>query len=95
MEYLIETTNTYRVWNAFQVKDIGDYIFLYKVQDVSMSVVADIDFMKTVSAKFNLNPVDFVMLASFSWECALKITRIEMELLAMLTKNSKSYLSLW
>ena len=31
--------------------------------------------------KYDLDPLNFVTLASFSWKCALKITGIELELL--------------
>ena len=44
----------------------------------------DQDFMKTMSAKFNLKPLDFVAQALYSRECTLKITKIEFELLKML-----------
>ena len=82
------------VWNAFKGKDNGNYVFLYNVQDVLTSLTVDIDLMKTVSAKCNLNHLNYVMLALFSWECTLKITKMELELQAMLTRNSKSLLSL-
>ena len=45
------------------------------------SLAVDIDLMKNMSSKFGLNPVNFLTLASFSWECTLKITKIELELL--------------
>ena len=40
-----------------------------------------IEFMKNVHGSFNLNPLNFVMFASFSWEYVLKITGIKHELL--------------
>ena len=40
---------------------------------ISTSLAVDIDFMKNVSGKFILNLLNFVTLASFSWECSLKI----------------------
>ena len=63
----------------FKIKIIESYVFVYSVKDVLTSLASDIDFM---SAKFNLNSVTFVTPASFSWECTLKITKIELELLA-------------
>lgn len=36
--------------------------------------------MKNMSTIFNHNSLNFVTLASFSWECALKITKIKLEL---------------
>ena len=61
------------------MKIIESYVFVYSVKDVLTSLASDIDFM---SAKFNLNSVTFVTPALFSWECTLKITKIELELLA-------------
>lgn len=68
-----------RVWNVFKIKEIEDYVFLCNVQDALTSLAVDIDFMKTVRAKFNLNPLNFVTLTSLSWECTLKITKNELK----------------
>ena len=43
------------------------------MQNILTSLAVGINFTKKVSAKFNLNPLNyFVMLASFTWECAVK-----------------------
>ena len=44
----------------------------------------DIDFTRNMSAQFNLNLLNFVILASFSWDCTLKTAKIELELLTEL-----------
>lgn len=78
-EKLFSRLNNYkhmqRVWNAFNMKEKEDYVYLYNMQEVSISLVVDIDFMENVSAKFNLILSNFVMFALFSWECALKIKK--------------------
>ena len=63
----------------FKIKEIEDYVFLCNVQDALTSLAVDIDFMKTVRAKFNLNPLNFATLTSLSWECTLKITKNELK----------------
>lgn len=57
--------------------------------------------MENMHGKCNLNPLNFVMLALFSWECALEITIIELEFLTDVNmiidsengvrRNNKSY----
>ena len=68
-----------KVTNAFSLKVIK--ILLYNMQDVLISFAVNVDFMKNMSAKFNLNPLSFVTFGSFSLECALKINKIELGLL--------------
>ena len=38
-----------------------------------------VDFIKNMSAEFDLNQMNSVTGASFLWECALKITKMELE----------------
>ena len=42
------------------------------MQDVFTPLAVDIYFMENISVKFDLNPLNFVRLAPFSGECALK-----------------------
>lgn len=63
------------------MKGLEDYVNLYKMQDVLTSLATDIHFTKNTREKFNLNPLNFVTLALFSWECTLKITKTELKLL--------------
>ena len=51
------------------------------MQDVLISFAVNIDFMINMSAKFNLNPLNLLALALFSWECTLEITEMELKLL--------------
>ena len=51
------------------------------MQDVLASLAVDTDCIKNVSVKFNLNPLNFVTLASLSWECTSKLNKTELELL--------------
>ena len=50
------------MWNTFRMKEIEDYVYLCNMQDVLAPMAADINF---------------VILASFSWEYTLKITKTE------------------
>ena len=45
-----------RVCNWFTMKKIEDYIFLHNMYDILTSLAIDVDFMKNISPKFNLNP---------------------------------------
>lgn len=51
----------------------------YNMQDGITSLTFDTDYIKRMSAKFNSNLSKFVTRALFSWDCALTITRIELE----------------
>ena len=54
-------------WNPFKMKEIEDQVFLYNMLDVLTSLAVDTVFMKNMRAKFILNSLNFVTLASFSW----------------------------
>ena len=49
------------------MKEIEHDVFLYNMQDVLTSLAVDIDFMKNMRAKFNLNHLNFVALPAFHW----------------------------
>ena len=49
----------------FKMKEIEDYPYLYKAQDALTSLTVDIDSMKNMTAKFDLNPLNFVTLTLF------------------------------
>lgn len=70
-----------RVWNTFNVKKLKYYVHLYDMEDVLTSLTLEIDFIKKLSPNFNLNYLNFVTFDSLLWECALKVTKIELELL--------------
>ena len=65
-----------RVWNKFNTVE---YVSVYNITEVVQ--VLGVVVLKIMHGKFNLNPLDQVMLASFSWKCALKINVIELKLL--------------
>ena len=66
-----------RARNAFKLKEVR----LHNMQDGLTSLAVNIDFMKKMSGKFDSSPSKFGTRASFSWDCALKITKTELELL--------------
>ena len=73
-------THTERVWYMISMQEIKDYVHLIAIQDIATSLGVDIDFMKNISEKFNVNPLNSAALDTFSWECALKIIEIELHL---------------
>lgn len=48
------------------------------MQDVLTSLIVDLNFMKKMSAKFNLSPLIFVAPSLLSWNFALNITKLEL-----------------
>ena len=69
------------VWNTFKCKTIGDYSDLYLKTDVLL--LADIfeNFRKTLIETHKLDPAHYFTLPGFTWEAALKYTRIKLHLL--------------
>ena len=61
------------------MKQIEICLYLYNMQNVLISLAVDVDFIKNMSGKFNLKPLNFVPISLFVWECTLKM--IELELL--------------
>ena len=51
------------------------------MQDALTTLAFDMGFIKKMSANLYPNPLKFVTRAFFSWEYALKVIKIELELL--------------
>ncbi|XP_044019508.1 uncharacterized protein LOC122859890 [Aphidius gifuensis] len=69
------------VWNKFEIKTLGDYSDLYLRTDVLL--LADIfqNFRKNCLSSYNLDPLYCYTIPGFSWDCMLKCTGVELELL--------------
>ena len=69
------------VWNSFNCQTIGDYSDLYLKSDVIL--LADIfeNFRNTLMKTHDLDPAHYFTLPGYTWDCSLKYTGIELQLL--------------
>ena len=70
------------VWNAFKMKTVGDYHYLYLKKDVSL--LADIfeKFINTCLDYYRLNPCQYFSSSGLSWDAMLKITGTKLQLIS-------------
>ena len=70
-----------KVFRHFKCKNLGEYADLYLKIDVLL--LADIfeNFRDTLMATHTLDPAHFVSLPSYTWDCCLRYTGVELELL--------------
>ncbi|GFV51050.1 uncharacterized protein TNCV_4743271 [Trichonephila clavipes] len=82
-EYI--TDNDYQhanhVWNAFNIKTLGEYSDLYVKTDVL--ILSDIfeNFRSVCMKAYNLDPVWYYTAPGLSWDSMLKFTKVKIELL--------------
>lgn len=70
-----------KVFERFGCKNMKDYHDLYLLTDVD--ILADVfqKFRHTSYATYGIDPTWYVSLPSYAWDCAMKVTDIELELL--------------
>ena len=68
------------VWNAFQCKTFGDYHDLYLKTDVLLLCDVIKNFRKISMRDYKIDPLHYISLPSFAWDCALKKTDQKIEL---------------
>ncbi|XP_023212539.1 uncharacterized protein LOC111615349, partial [Centruroides sculpturatus] len=68
------------VWKKFRCKNFKDYLKLYQYVDTLL--LADIfqNFRKLSLKYYNLDPVYFITAPDLTWNCGLKMTKIQLEL---------------
>ena len=62
--------------------DMGDYHNLYMKGDVALLADVFENFRRDAYNNFNLDPLNYITLASFAWDCVLKFTKVRLELLS-------------
>ncbi|XP_066590540.1 uncharacterized protein [Prorops nasuta] len=73
-------THALKVWNTFNIQNIGEYSDLYLKTDVLL--LADIfeNFRKSCINNYRLDPVHYLSLPSYTWDVMLFYTDIKLEL---------------
>ena len=69
------------VWQTFKCKNLGEYSDLYLKSDVLLLTDVFEQFRDTCLATYKLDPAQYYTLPSFSFDCMLRITKVELELL--------------
>ena len=69
-------------FNHFKCKNLGEYADLYLKIDVLLLADVFENFRSTLMSTHSLDPAHFVSLPSYTWECCLKYTGVELELLS-------------
>ena len=69
------------VWNAFNVKNMGEYHDLYLKSDVLLLADVFENFRSTCLNYYKLDPANYYTSPGLSWDAALKMTKINLELI--------------
>ena len=70
-----------KVWETFNLKNMGEYHDLYVKSDVLLLADVFKSFRKTCLQYFNLDPCHYFTSLGLSWDAMLKMTNIELELM--------------
>ena len=73
-----------RVWNTFQIRDLGDYHDLYLRTDVILLADVFENFRRTCLSYYGLDPCHYFSAPGLSWDALLKMTRVNLELFSNL-----------
>ena len=73
-----------RVWNAFQIRDLGDYHDLYLRTDVLLLADVFENFRRTCLSYYGLDPCHYFSAPGLSWDALLKMTRVNLDLFSNL-----------
>ncbi|XP_071177928.1 uncharacterized protein [Mytilus edulis] len=76
-----EYEHAQRVWNQMNIKNIGEYHDLYLKTDVLLLADVFQTFRKKWITNYSLDPANYYTLPGLSWQSALKMTGVRLELL--------------
>jgi hypothetical protein len=76
-----EYDRAHEVWNTFGCKTFKDYVNLYVVSDVLLLSDVFESFRTSCMTSYGLDPVQYLSLPGFSFDCMLKFTKVKLELL--------------
>ena len=69
------------VWKTFGMETMGDYHDLYLKTDVLLLADCFENFRKTCIQNYDLDPAHYYTTPGLSWDSALKMTKVKLELL--------------
>ena len=75
-------THAQKVWETFQMKNLEDYHNLYNQVDVLLLVDVFENFRDICIKNHKLDPAHYYTAPGLAWDAALKITKVELELLS-------------
>ena len=70
-----------KVWDTFEMKNLGDYHDLYNKSDVLLLADVFENFWEICLRIYKLDPAHYYTAPSLSWDACLKMTSVELELL--------------
>ena len=70
-----------KVWNTFGIDNLGQFHDLYVASDVLQLADVFENFRNTCLEYYHLDPAHFYTAPGLAWQAALKMTRVELELL--------------
>ena len=76
-----EYQNSQEIWDKFQIKNLQEFTNLYnKVDKVLLADIME-NFRNIALKTYKLDPAWYFTTPGFAWDCMLKMTKQELELL--------------
>ncbi len=69
------------IWREFEISNLGQYSDLYLKTDVLLLADVFENFRKSSHSTYGLDPAWYYTLPGYTWDCMLKYTKCELELL--------------
>ena len=76
-----------RVWNAFQIRDLGDYHDLYLRTDVVLLADVFENFRTLCLKDYGLDPCHYYSAPGLSWDALLRMTGVNLDLISDLDQQ--------
>ena len=68
-----------KIWNKFEMKNMGDYLDHYLKKDVLLLADVFERFISTCLKHYKLDPCHYLSSPGLSWDAMLKMTKTELE----------------
>lgn len=72
-------THAKKVWDTFNIKNMGEYHDLYLETDVNLLADVFENFRNVAMEYYELDPCHYISLPSYAWDAMLKLTGVELE----------------